>query len=348
MARANANNVSVLRYRALNPLYDLVTQLTTRERTFKKALLEQADLQPGCEVLDVGCGTGTLTWAANESQPVARIVGLDGDCTILEIAAQKRRKQGQACAFMDGLCNDLPFATQSFDRVFCSLLLHHLQPEAKAGTRAEIRRVLRPERQLHIADWGAASGPITRALFKPVRELDGLANTVDHVEGRLPRYIVEAGFGDVRVRLDFYTVFGVLNLFSCVSDCSPWRYNLLHDCPLTQRRSGSPAHEGRLRDRTPLLCTFCLFFGSAISAAPYHLLHLAGSDQWLGTFVRRIPIDKSQGDLRPVNLYAANRYRTILNVVDWLRRKDLNLRSLGYEGNDRSGIVLVVNDLRRC
>ncbi len=215
---ANAPYVSALRYRVLNPLYDLVTRLTTRERKFRKALLAQSDLQPGFDVLDVGCGTGTLTYAANEREPDARVVGLDGDRTILEIAARKRSNRGQDVVFAEGFCHELPFRGQSFDRVLCSLLLHHLQPDAKAATLAEIRRVLRPGGQLHIADWGAASGPITRALFKPVQKLDGLSNTRDHVEGRLPVYIADAGFRDVRVRCDFHTVFGVLSLFSCVSD----------------------------------------------------------------------------------------------------------------------------------
>jgi hypothetical protein len=98
--------------------------------------------------------------------------------------------------------------------VLCSLLLHHLTPEAKTATLAEIRRVLRPGGELHIADWGAATGPVTRTLFKPVQKLDGTANTADHVAGRLPLYLSAAGFSDVRVRRNFHTVFGILSLFS--------------------------------------------------------------------------------------------------------------------------------------
>jgi ubiquinone/menaquinone biosynthesis C-methylase UbiE len=218
MGSTNTNYVSALRYRALNPLYDLVMRLTTRERTIKKALLAQSDIRPGFDVLDIGCGTGTLTFAINERQADAQVVGLDGDRAILEIAARKRRNHDQNVTFVEGLCGDLPFATQSFDRVLCSLLLHHLQPDAKAVTLAEIHRVLRPGGRLHIADWGAASGPITRALFKPVQALDGFPNTIDHVEGRLPQYISRAGFSDVRVRRDFFTVFGIVSLFSCIPD----------------------------------------------------------------------------------------------------------------------------------
>ena len=217
MGNARTDYFPALRHRAIAPLFDLVVRATTRERSFKKHLLAQADLRPSVDVLDIGCGTGTLTFAAKEHQPEARVVGLDGDPTILEIASRKKHNSGHEVQFVDGLSDQLPFAGQAFDRVLCSLLLHHLEPDSKTATLAEIRRVLRPGGQLHIADWGAATGPLTRALFKPVQKLDGLANTIDHVEGRLPHYLADAGFERVRVRRNFLTMFGILSLFSCES-----------------------------------------------------------------------------------------------------------------------------------
>jgi ubiquinone/menaquinone biosynthesis C-methylase UbiE len=204
-----------LRYRALNPLYDLVAALTTRERAFKKRLLVQAAIEPGCDVLDLGCGTGTLTFAVKRHQNDAHVVGLDGDPAILEIARRKQRQHRLDVEFTDGLSYALPFAAETFDRALCSLLLHHMPPRSKAKTLVEIRRVLRPGGQLHIADWGAATGPLTRAMFAPVQKLDGKANTIDHVDGRLPNYLTEAGFERVEIQRDYFTVFGILSLFSC-------------------------------------------------------------------------------------------------------------------------------------
>ena len=65
--------------------------LTTRERTFKRALLDQARIEPAHQVLDVGCGTGTLAIAAQRRQPGARMSGLDADPAVLAIAARKAR-----------------------------------------------------------------------------------------------------------------------------------------------------------------------------------------------------------------------------------------------------------------
>lgn len=52
--------VPALGYPWLTALYDPVVALTTRERTFKERLVAQARLAPGMDMLDLGCGTGTL------------------------------------------------------------------------------------------------------------------------------------------------------------------------------------------------------------------------------------------------------------------------------------------------
>ena len=61
--------IPALGYRWLTGLYDPVVRLTTRESTFKPALIEQAQLQAGERVLDLACGTATLTLAAKRAQP---------------------------------------------------------------------------------------------------------------------------------------------------------------------------------------------------------------------------------------------------------------------------------------
>ena len=76
-----------LGFHALTPLYDRVVALTTREQTIKRALLDQAAIEPGQQVLDVGCGTGTLVIAAQRLQPGEQVWALDADPAVLAIAA---------------------------------------------------------------------------------------------------------------------------------------------------------------------------------------------------------------------------------------------------------------------
>ena len=52
--------VPALGYHWLTPYYDAVVGTTTRERSFKHALIKQAGFEPGQQVLDLASGTGTL------------------------------------------------------------------------------------------------------------------------------------------------------------------------------------------------------------------------------------------------------------------------------------------------
>ena len=149
-----------LRFERLTPFYDGVIALTTRERTFRRRVVEQAAIGDGMRVLDIGAGTGTLAALVGERHPGARVTGLDADPAML---ARARAKAPRA-SFDEGLSYELPYPDASFDRVLSSLFFHHLRPRDKRRTLAEARRVLRPGGELHVADWGRAAGALMRVL----------------------------------------------------------------------------------------------------------------------------------------------------------------------------------------
>lgn len=69
-------------------------RLAARESTFKPRLVEQARIKKNYRVLDLGCGTATLTILLKKAQPEAEVIGLDGDPKVLEIAKSKVAKAG--------------------------------------------------------------------------------------------------------------------------------------------------------------------------------------------------------------------------------------------------------------
>lgn len=208
-----ARYVPALRFSWLTPAYDLVVRLTTRERTFKKALIEQARLQPGHSVLDLGCGTGTLTIEIARRCPEAMVAGVDGDPAILGLAARKAARLNARVQLDHALASALPYPNERFDRVVSSLFFHHLPWPDKERTAREAFRVLRPGGELHVADWGRASGLLMRGAFLAVQLLDGFENTRDNVHGRLPALFEGAGFRDVSEVRTFATVLGTLALY---------------------------------------------------------------------------------------------------------------------------------------
>ena len=197
----------------LTTLYDGVVGLTLPERRFKAALIKQAGIQAGHRVLDFGSGTATLSLMARQHTPQAEITGVDVDAKIIDIARRKIAAAGAAVALdrYDGV--SLPYPDGYFDRVISSLVFHHLGPRQKHAALMEIRRVLKPGGELHIADWGKAHNLPMRGLFLLVQLLDGFATTADNVAGLLPGYIRRARFSAVAETRRFSTVFGTLSLY---------------------------------------------------------------------------------------------------------------------------------------
>lgn len=216
MPAARENYVHALRFERLTSAYDPVVRLTTREATFKRRLLDQARLSAGERVLDVGCGTGTLAVQAARDAHVS-VAGVDGDPAVLERARGKATEAGVDVRFDEGLANALPYPDASFDKVLSSLLFHHLTPGVKRSAASEIARVLRPGGELHLADFGPLSTRAARALFLlTVRVFDGLEQTRDNVDGRMPDALRAGGLTDVAERSRLRVAFGRISLYSAI------------------------------------------------------------------------------------------------------------------------------------
>jgi ubiquinone/menaquinone biosynthesis C-methylase UbiE len=211
---AEPRYIPATRWRIFTRLYDPVLALAVRERRFRGLMGQRVvvDLPEGGTAVDVGCGTGTFAIALASQRGDARVIGVDGDSEILALARDK--PGADAVEWHEGLAQGLPPADRSADVVTMSLVLHHLLPEDKRRALAEARRILKPGGRLHVADWGRPRDPLIGALFFVSQAIDGFDRTRDHRAGRLPRFIAEAGFGDVERYGCFRTVAGSLDLLT--------------------------------------------------------------------------------------------------------------------------------------
>ena len=169
------------------------------------------DLPKGGTLVDVGSGTGTFSVEIAGSRLDATIVGIDGDLESISLA--KAKSGSDRVRWIEGLATDIPLEDERVDVVSMSLLLHHLSPDTKVVAVAEAKRILRPGGHLHIADWGRPD-PVTFAGFQLLRLLDGIANTRDHAEGKIPALITSAGFKEVSTWRRLRTVWGSMEFIT--------------------------------------------------------------------------------------------------------------------------------------
>jgi len=211
--------IPALRFRPLTAWYDSIIRWTIRECAFKSRLVEQANVHAGQRVLDLGCGTGTLTLLLKSRSLQAEVVGIDADPEILAMARAKRVTSGLDIEFQQALSFALPFHDNSFDCVVSSLMFHHLTRENKLRSLRESLRVLRPGGWLHIADFGAPQNTALRSAFFLVQIFDGFESTRDNVAGLLPGFVRDAGFSELGETAYFATLFGTIRLLQAQKVC---------------------------------------------------------------------------------------------------------------------------------
>jgi ubiquinone/menaquinone biosynthesis C-methylase UbiE len=176
---------------ALLPAYDPIMRLL-RFADALRPLLAQAELAAGHVVLDVGCGTGTLAGMIKASDPRITVYGVDPDPRALARAARKVRRAGAAIGLARAFGDALPYRDRTFDRVFSSMMFHHVPRDEKPRVLAEIRRVLKPGGRLEFLDFAGG----THSLLAHVLHGRQASAAADQ---RLLQRMREAGFSPRRL-----------------------------------------------------------------------------------------------------------------------------------------------------
>lgn len=111
-------------------------------------------LRPGMEVLDVGCGPGTITVELAQLTAPGRTIGIDPAAEVIDgaraLGTDPTAGQGTRVDFRVGDVMSLPFADESFDVVHAHQVLQHLVDPV--GALRQMARVCRPGGLIAVRD----------------------------------------------------------------------------------------------------------------------------------------------------------------------------------------------------
>jgi ubiquinone/menaquinone biosynthesis C-methylase UbiE len=148
-------------------------QMGRWSRRLAPLLVGFAGISGAVRVLDVGCGTGNLSFSLAQNSEFISVRGLDISPAYIEHA--KRRNSDTRLGFEVGDACALPFPDASFDHALSMLTLQFI-PQANLAVR-EMRRVTRPGGTVAAATWDTRGGLIAhRMIFDAAATLDQKGN----------------------------------------------------------------------------------------------------------------------------------------------------------------------------
>lgn len=206
--------IPALRFHWLTALYDPLIRTWGAAATMRAAVIDALDLAPGMRLLELGAGSGRLAIELKRQHPDVELCAVDTDHAILQIARRNAARAGVDIAFQHGDMT-CPSELGTFDRVYSTMVFHHLQPAAKQQALTTACRALRPGGSFVVADFGRPRGLLQLALFGLIQQpLDGFRNTAPHRDGRF-EHAVRSSFGQVRSAAVWKTAAGTLEMFVC-------------------------------------------------------------------------------------------------------------------------------------
>ncbi len=181
-------------YDALSPL-----MLFGQEQRMARPCLQYIRESSVHAVLDVGCGTGTLTLeiAAILAQRGGTVVGVDAAPKMIAVARRKAGARSNV-RFDVVAAEALPYGDESFDHGLSTFFFHHIDFQLKVKALDEAFRVLKPGGSFVIVDVDTPTSLFGRICAWSGYYLFKQEEIRENIEGKLRLAIEKSLFGSFK------------------------------------------------------------------------------------------------------------------------------------------------------
>jgi ubiquinone/menaquinone biosynthesis C-methylase UbiE len=131
---------------AYAPYYDFLMKVITlgREKELRQTELDIIKISEGSSILEIGCGTGTLSILSKARTGASgKVFGIDAAPEMIQRAKNKAARNNTDIDFRVGDISNLPFDNNLFDIVMCSFMIFHISSDKREKGFNEIYRVLK-------------------------------------------------------------------------------------------------------------------------------------------------------------------------------------------------------------
>ncbi|WP_299411092.1 class I SAM-dependent methyltransferase [Acaryochloris sp. IP29b_bin.148] len=177
--------------------YDAVTAFACppNETHLRRQVMKSIQDRP-CQILDLGCGTGSMTLMLKDAHPQAEVMGLDLSPHMLCHAQHKSQQAQLQIHWQHGLAENTGLAEQRFDVVTICMVFHEMPPRISRLILQECRRLLKPGGQLIILDGNQKRLRHTDWLIRLFREPYATVYAQESVQD----WMIAAGFERVHTQ----------------------------------------------------------------------------------------------------------------------------------------------------
>lgn len=205
--------------------------MTAAKRDFTLQLLMDADITAGMRVLDIGCGSGDVTFMlSNLVTETGEVIGIDHDSNALSIARERKVTSSQHAqpSFIQSSLHDLPESLGTFDAIVGRRVLMYQTDTVAAVT--ELAKHLRPggvmifqEHDTTMAPASVDSFELHRKAQSWIQHMIALEGADLHIGFNLHRILTDSGLyvESLRAECLVQTPDTPYNLGNIVKACLP-------------------------------------------------------------------------------------------------------------------------------